>query len=129
MDRDQKRRLYRWGALGSYFALMIHLMLWIIWLGPSQYFPTAMVLIVMVVPLLFPLRGLLHGHAYTHAWTGFLAILYFVHGVGDFVVDPLERLYSGIEIFLSLTLFFSCAFYARITGKKLQEVAENSEIE
>jgi uncharacterized membrane protein len=84
-----------------------------------------MVLIVMVVPLIFPLRGLLHGRAYTHAWTGFLAILYFIHGVGDFVVNPPERLYSGIEIVLSLTLFFSCAFYARITGKQQQAEAES----
>lgn len=127
MDRDQKQALYRRIALVSYFALMIHLMLWIIWLGPSPYFPTAMVLIVMVVPLLFPLRGILHGRAYTHAWTGFLAILYFIHGIGDYVVNPPERLYSGLEIFLSLTLFFSCAFYARITGKR--ESAEDSETE
>lgn len=104
-------------ALISYFALMTHLLLWNIWLGPSNYFPVAMTLIVMVVPLLFPLRGILHGRAYTHAWTGFLALLYFIHGIGDFVVNPPERIYSGIEIALSLTLFVGCAFYARITGK------------
>ncbi len=126
---NPRQRLFRITALSSYFALLAHLLLWVIWLAPSEYFPTAMVLIVMVVPLLFPLRGLLHGRAYTHAWTGFLAILYFIHGVGDFVVDPLERLYSGIEIFLSLALFFSCAFYARITGKMEQAQQENSNTE
>ena len=122
---NNRQHFYRVAALSSYFALLFHLLLWIIWLGPSLYFPTAMVLIVMVVPLIFPLRGLLHGRAYTHAWTGFLAILYFVHGVGDFVVNPPERLYSGIEVVLSLTLFFSCAFYARITGKQQQAEAES----
>ncbi len=116
MDKRQKQHLYRIGALGSYFALMVHLLLWVTWLGPSRYFPTALVLIVMVAPLLFPLRGILHGSAYTHAWTGFLSLLYFIHGVGDYVVNPTERLYSGIEIVLSLTLFFSCAFYARLSG-------------
>lgn len=122
---ENRQHLYRIAALSSYFALLIHLLLWIIWLGPSHYFPTALVLIVMVVPLLFPLRGLLHGRAYTHAWTGFLAILYFVHGVGELVVNPPERLYAAIEVVLSLSLFFSCALYARITGKR--EQAEQSE--
>lgn len=126
---NDRQQFYRVAALGSYFALLIHLLLWIIWLGPSHYFPTAMVLMVMVVPLLFPMRGLLHGRAYTHAWTGFLAILYFVHGVGDFFINPPERLYSGLEIVLSLTLFFSCAFYARITGKKEQAAAAERDSE
>lgn len=114
---NSKQKIFRLMALISYFALMTHLLLWNIWLGPSNYFPVAMTLIVMVVPLLFPLRGILHGRAYTHAWTGFLALLYFIHGIGDFVVNPPERIYSGIEIALSLTLFVGCAFYARITGK------------
>ncbi len=107
-------------ALTSHFALITHLLLWNVWLGPSHYFPVAMALVVMVVPLLFPLRGILHGRAYTHAWTGFLALLYLIHGIGDFVVNPPERIYSGIEIFLSLALFFSCALYARIAGKSEQ---------
>ncbi|MBT3197671.1 MAG: DUF2069 domain-containing protein [Gammaproteobacteria bacterium] len=106
-------------TLGSYFALLLHLLLWITWLGPSHYFPTAMVLIAMLVPLLLPLRGLLHGNPYTHAWSGFLALFYFIHGVGDFFINPPERLYSGIEIFLSLSFFFSAAFYARFVGKRL----------
>ena len=114
---NSKQKIFRFMVLISYFALIAHLMLWNIWLGPSHYFPVAMTLIVMVVPLLLPLRGILHGRAYTHAWTGFLAILYFIHGIGDFVINPPERIYSGIEIALSLTLFFGCAFYARITGK------------
>jgi len=118
---NSKQKLFRIMALISYFVLMIHLLLWNIWLGPSHYFPIAMALAVMVVPLLFPLRGIIHGKAYTHAWTGFLALLYFIHGIGDFVVNPPERLYSGIEIVLSLTLFFSCAFYAKLTGNKKSE--------
>lgn len=114
---DSKLKMLRQIALLSFFGLMLHLMLWIIWLAPSKHFPTAMVLLVMVVPLLFPLRGILHGRAYTHAWTGFLALLYLIHGIGDYVVNPAERIYSGIEVALSLALFFSCAFYARAQGK------------
>ncbi len=119
---QSKQQFYRVTALGSYFMLLTHLMLWMIWLAPSHHFPTALVLIVMVVPLLFPLRGLLDGKAYTHAWTGFLTLLYFIHGVGDYVVNPSERLYSSIEILLSLALFFSCALYARSTGTQQKQM-------
>ena len=114
MNFEAKKQRLQTIALGSYFALLIHLLLWIIWLAPSHYFPTAMVLMVMVVPLALPLRGLLNGRPYTYAWSGFLALLYFVHGIGDFFINPPERIYSGIEILLSLTFFFSCAFYARL---------------
>ncbi len=117
---DSKQKIFRQIALLSFFGLMLHLMLWITWLAPSKHFPTAMVLVVMVVPLLFPLRGILHGRAYTHAWAGFLSLLYLIHGIGDYVVNPAERIYSGVEIALSLSLFFSCAFYARSKGKSEQ---------
>ena len=34
----------------------------------------------LAVILLLPLRGILHGRPYTHAWTGYLCMLYFSHG-------------------------------------------------
>lgn len=123
MSNSTQQRL-RISALVSYFGLMTHLLLWTTWLAPSRHFPTAMVLVVMVVPLLFPLRGILHGRAYTHAWTGFLALLYLIHGIGDYVVNPTERIYSAIEITLSLALFFSCAFYARSAGNRERAARE-----
>ena len=113
---NSKQQRLRATALVSYFSLITFLLLWITWLAPSRHFPTAMVLVVLVVPLLFPLRGILHGRAYTHAWTGFLALLYLIHGISDLFANPSERIYGAIEIVLSLALFFSCAFYARTAG-------------
>ena len=56
-----------WGgvALTGYFGLFGVLLLWYAWLEPSSRLPTALVLILLVGPLLMPLRGLLHGRPYT----------------------------------------------------------------
>ena len=107
-------------TLAGYFALLGLLMLWNTILAPSQHFPVAIVLIVMVVPLLLPLRGLLHGRPYTHAWTAFLALLYFIHGVGEAVTNPQERLLGSLEIIFSLVLFFGATFYARYASVEKQ---------
>ncbi|RKZ93507.1 MAG: hypothetical protein DRQ43_08065, partial [Gammaproteobacteria bacterium] len=44
-------------ALIGYFSLFFILMINIVWLIPSRHFPTALVLIVIAGPLLFPMRG------------------------------------------------------------------------
>lgn len=100
-------------ALIGYFGLLVLLLLWNTWLAPSKYFPVALVLIVMVGPLLLPLRGLLHARAYTHAWTSFLALFYFTHGVGEAYSNPAERLYGWLEILFSVALFLGAIFYVR----------------
>lgn len=111
-------RLARGLTLASYFGLLILLWLWDVWLYPSRAFPVALVLIVMVVPLLFPLRGLLHGKPYTHAWTSFLALPYFLHGVGTIAADPPERLYGALEILFSVLLFTGTVYYVRVCGTR-----------
>lgn len=113
-------------ALTGYFALFALLMTWNAWLAPSRYFPVAMVLLVMGTPLLFPLRGLLHGKPYTHAWTSYLALAYFTHGVGTAWAVPAERLYGWLEIVFSLMLFVGAIFYARFRGRELRLAAETA---
>ena len=100
-------------SLSAYFCLFLLLVGWNAWLAPSAYFPVALVLLVMVTPLLVPLRGLLHGKPYTYAWTSLLALLYFTHGVVEAYVNPAERLYASAEIILALALFSAAVLYAR----------------
>jgi len=68
------------GRIG-YFVLLALLLNWLTWLSPPRGVPVALALVLLTVPLLFPLRGLLHGRPYTHAWTSFLALLYFAFGI------------------------------------------------
>ena len=109
--------LARWATLLGYFGLFALLLSWFTLLAPSQHFPTSVVLLVFLGPLLFPLRGLLHGRKYTHAWTAFLVLLYFIHGVVESWANPEERGLALLEILFSLLLFFGCLFFVRLSNR------------
>ena len=113
--------LSRITTLASWFALFGLLLLWNIILAPSRYFPVALVLVVMVGPLLLPLRGLLNGKPYTHAWASFLIMLYFAHGVQEAWVNPDERLYALLEVFFSVIFFSAAITYAKLRGRQLKQ--------
>lgn len=101
-------------TLASFFGLMITLICWITLDEHSVNYPTFAFLLIALIPLLFPLRGLLHGKPYTHAWMGFLMLVYFSHGIGE--------VYSadGFGLYPSLEVLFSClSFIASITFIKL----------
>ena len=102
-------------ALTNYFALLILSVVWHSWLFPSAYFPVSLVLIVMAMPLLLPLRGLLHGRPRSYIWASLLATLYFIHGVGEAVVNPQQRWLGILEIVFSLGLIFSASLYVRFS--------------
>ena len=100
-------------ALAGYFGLFGLLLLWLTWLEPSRRMPVSLALILLVGPLLLPLRGLLHGHPYTHAWTSFLALFYFAVGVFD-AAGPMARPWlAWLEIGFSILLFLGTVLYVR----------------
>ena len=117
-------RLAHWLALGGHLGLLILTLAWHAWLAPSPYFPVSLVILVLVAPLLVPLRGLLSGRPRSHLWAAFLSLLYFIHGVGEAVANPAQRGLALAEIGLSLTLFFSATLYARWAAPPPQDAAE-----
>ena len=99
-------------ALVGYFGTMAFLMLWIIKLAPPQI-PKSIVLAISLLPLLLPLRGMLHGRVYTHSWSGFLALPYFAFGV-DAAIHRTEKPWLGIVLVaLSIVWFFGSAYYSK----------------
>ena len=100
-------------TLFGYFGTLTLLTAWYSWLAPATLFPTALVLIALLVPLLLPLRGLLHGHKYTFAWSCFLALLYFTHGVMEAYSDDLTRPLGLLEVMFSSLWFLSAMAYIR----------------
>ncbi|TAN66336.1 MAG: DUF2069 domain-containing protein [Methylobacter sp.] len=105
-------------ALTGFFGLFALLMLWNTILAPSAHFPVALVLLVAVTPLLLPMRGLLDRNPRSCAWAAYISLIYFIHGSVETYVNADERLYSSLEVILSLMLFFGSAFYVRLTGKQ-----------
>ncbi len=109
-------------ALAGYFGTMLFLMLWIIWLAPPQI-PKSIALAIGLLPLLLPLRGMLHGRVYTHSWAGFLALPYFAFGI-DAAIHRTEKPWLGlILVVCSTAWFFGCAYYS-----KYRKIAANADI-
>ncbi|HRX71454.1 MAG: DUF2069 domain-containing protein [Gammaproteobacteria bacterium] len=112
-------RFWRWVALTGYFGLFGWLLLWFAWLEPPGHLPVALVLLALVGPLLWPLRGLLHGRPYTHAWAGFLALFYFTVGVFH-AAGPMARPWlAWLEIGFSVLWFVGAILYVRAHSREL----------
>ncbi len=118
-----RTRFTYWGALTGYFGLLALLIAWIGWLSPPRALPISVALFLMTVPLLFPLRGLLHGKPYTFAWASFLSLFYFIHGVVEAYSSPEDRYLALLEVVLSMVFYFGSMLYARFRGRELK--AEN----
>lgn len=110
-------------TLLSYFALLLLLSLWFLWLAPSPSMPKSLMLFFGIGPLMFPLRGLLYGKAYTFAWSSLLILAYFTHGVVEAYADPEVRLLALIEIILACLFYIGAIFYPRYLNQEISRRA------
>ena len=101
-------RLVHAATLGGIVALMGLLILWYGVRAPAPVW-----LAVMLIPLLFPLRGLIRGRAHTHAWTSFLILFYFIHGVVEAWANADARGLAIAEIVLSVIVYTGAILFAR----------------
>lgn len=120
MTQEQYIKLGRWLTLSGYFSLMAGLYAWHLWLNPPAKHLISVILFFQLGPLMFPLFGLLNGKLYTHAWSMYVAIFYFIVGVW-YAGHPDDRMIGLYVIFTSLTFFLGTVFYTRFMGKKLQQ--------
>jgi uncharacterized membrane protein len=111
-------------AVSSYFGLFLLLLAWLGWISPPVALPISVALFLMLVPLLFPLRGILYGKAYTFAWASFLSMFYFIHGVVEAYSSPEDRWLALLEVFLSLTFYSGSMLYARFRGREIKAEQE-----
>ena len=78
----------------------------------------AVVLLVLVLPLFAPLRGMLHRRRYTIAWSCFLALIYFTHGVVEAYVSESTRHLGLLEVVFSSLWFLAAMAYVRVTAAR-----------
>lgn len=109
-----KLSLVRWLTLAGYGLLILLLVMWYgVW-SPSSL-PVGLVLFFLLLPLMFPLLGMIRGKIYTHAWMSMLILFYFVHGVGEAWTTPEDRSYAVAEIILSLVVYIGSMAYVRLS--------------
>ena len=122
MNLNQLIKLGRTLTLLGYFSLLFGLFAWHLLIEPPAKHLISIIILLQLGPLMFPLMGLLNGKIYTHAWSMYLAIFYFV--VGVWYAGSSEDLMIGLYvIFTSLTFFLGTVLYTRYMGK--QQNAQN----
>jgi len=126
MTQTQYIQAGRWLTLSGYFTLFFGLFAWHLIIDPPAEHLISIIILLQIGPLLFPLMGLLKGKLYTHAWSMYVAIFYFI--VGVWYAGSSEDLKIGLfVIFSSLVFFLGTVLYTRFMGKKLSAEASSSD--
>ena len=109
-------------AVSSLMGLIVLGVAWELWLAPVR--PGGTLLALKVLPLCFPLTGLLKNRMYTYRWLSLLVWLYFTEGVVRAWSDAAPSNYLAlIEVVLCLLLFTACALHVRLRLRHAQEPA------
>ena len=117
---QQYINLGRWLTLIGYFSLLFGLFAWHLIIEPPAEHLISIIIFLQIGPLMFPLFGLLNGKLYTHAWSMYLAIFYFIIGV--WYTGKNEDLKIGLYvIFTSLLFFIGTLIYTRFMGKAVKQ--------
>lgn len=134
MEQRLNPVLHRVAAF-ALLALIILCLGWELWWAPLR--PGGSYLVLKVIPLLFPLRGVLKGNLYTLQWSSMLVLLYFMEGCVRAWSDPdiMSVYLAMIEIALSSLFYFCAIFYlwpakkAAKSRAKLAKAAKSSELD
>ena len=121
MNKPQKFKTdtYKRIALTGYFSLLIFMPLWLLILNPSQGLNPWLSTTMFIVPLLFPLKGILAGNPYTFAWSNFIVMLYFLHSLTTLWVSEDDRIWATLELLFSSLMFYGGTYYAKYRGQEL----------
>jgi uncharacterized membrane protein len=99
-------------AVGSLLGLIALGLAWELALAPVR--PGGSLLALKVLPLCFPLIGLLKNRMYTHRWVTLMVWFYFTEGVVRAYSDkPPGNYLAMVEIALCLLLFAASAMHIR----------------
>lgn len=117
MTQEKLIKVGRGLTLLGYFSLLFGLFAWHLLLEPPAKHLISVIIFLQLGPLMLPLMGLLHGKLYTHAWSMYLAIFYFV--VGVWYAGNSEDLMIGLYVITTSLLFFAgTVIYTRYMGKQ-----------
>jgi uncharacterized membrane protein len=114
-------KAYYFGAVASMLALIVLCIAWELVLAPLR--PGGSWLVLKVIPLLVPLRGILKRDVYTLQWSSMLILLYFAEGIVRATTDKgLSASLGWIEVVLVCIFFFCTLMFLRpykLASKKL----------
>jgi len=119
-------RIFHLGAAVSLVALIILCVAWELVLAPLR--PGGSWMVLKVIPLLFPLCGVLKRDVYTMQWSSMLILLYFTEGIvratSDRVVTSITL--GWVEVALSCMYFLCAILYLAPYKKAAKEIARQA---
>lgn len=106
------QKTYYYGACLGLIGLIFLGVAWELVLAPLR--PGGSWLVLKVLPLLLPLRGVLKRDLYTMQWASMLILLYLAEGVVRATTEPgVSAVLGTIEVALVCVFFFCTVFYLR----------------
>lgn len=111
LETPRQKMMYI-GTAGSLIALILFCIAWEMVLAPLR--PNGSWLVLKVIPLLIPLRGILKRDLYTMQWSSMLILLYFAEGIVRGMSDSgFSATLGWIEVGLVLVFFTCVVLYLR----------------
>jgi uncharacterized membrane protein len=129
MQQNRMQKVCYAGTIVSLVALIALCVAWELALAPLR--PGGSWLVLKVVPLLLPLRGILKRNIYTMQWSSMLILLYFAEGIVRATSDEgLSATLGWIEVAL-VSIFFLCSMlylrpYKQAAKKLAQQVIQKA---
>jgi len=71
--------------------------------------------LLWLIPLLFPLPGLIRGRRFTYAWATLITTGYVALALTEVVAQPAHRLLPSLILFASFALFIALVAFLRTT--------------
>lgn len=116
---SKKVKAYRLLALISHISLLAWMAVWYFAFNTSSEYSFAFVFLLYILPLLFPLKGVIQAKPYTHAWACFIVLWYFLHAITVMYAEPEYIWFATLELILASTMFIGCSVFARLRGQEL----------
>jgi uncharacterized membrane protein len=120
------QKFYYYGTIGSLLVLIALCVAWELVLAPLR--PGGSWMVLKVLPLLVPLRGVLKRDVYTLQWTSMLILIYFAEGIVRATSDKvwLSAMLGWVEVALVCIYFFCTIFYLKPYKKAAKELAKQA---
>lgn len=122
----ERARIFHITAATSLIALIILCVAWELVLAPLR--PGGSWMVLKVLPLLIPLRGVLKRDVYTMHWSSMLILIYFTEGIVRATSDrvPMSITLGWVEVGLTCVYFLSAILYLRPYKKAAKALAKQA---
>jgi uncharacterized membrane protein len=125
MMQGRTQQILYVGAVSSLAALILLCLAWELVLAPLR--PGGSWLVLKVIPLLLPLRGVLKRDLYTMQWSSLLILLYLAEGLVRATSDPgLSATLGWVETGLCCVFFACILLYLRPYKQAAKKLAQQA---